>query len=220
MKHISEIPLRGALAAAQPAPARQVVMSEESSKVVNALFRELKAIFPAWRNAWPQPEDEAAARQSWIKAFTAANLRNLDQIRYGVERCRASGRPFMPSVGEFIAWCQPTPEQLGCPSARNAYLQACQLAHPAADRSAAHPAVWHAAQEVGLYELGSLPEAKSWPMFERAYGITMDMLLRGDPLREIPKALPETVSTPASPERARSALNEMRRRLTGSEVVA
>lgn len=213
MKHISEIPLRGALAAAQPAPARQVVMSEESSKVVNALFRELKAIFPAWRNAWPQPEDEAAARQSWIKAFTAANLRNLDQIRYGVERCRMSAKPYMPSVGEFIQWCKPSPEVLGCPSVSRAYLQACAIAHPAADRSSVHPAVWHAANEVGLYELGTLSASKSQPLFERAYSLTMDMLARGEALREIPKALPASVSVPVDSETARAHIAAIRSKL-------
>lgn len=216
MKHISEIPLRGALAAAQPAPARQVVMSEESSKVVNALFRELKAIFPAWRNAWPQPEDEAAARQSWIKAFTAANLRNLDQIRYGVERCRMSAKPYMPSVGEFIQWCKPSPEVLGCPDVRTAYRMACRLAHPTADREGVHPAVWHAACETGLHELRELPERDSRPLFERNYGLTLGMVERGQPLREIPKALPEAVSVPSTKEHARSCLAQMRQGLLGA----
>lgn len=213
MKHVSAITLNQAMAAAQPAPVRRVEMNEESSRVVNALFRELKAIFPAWRSAWPTSEDEAAARQSWIKAFTAANLRNLDQIRYGVELCRQSASPFMPSVGEFIEWCKPTPEMLGCPSVEQAFLQACALAHPAADRDSANPAVWHAASEVGLYELSHLPADKSKPMFARAYAMTLDMILRGEQLRSIPKALPASVSVPANPVKARSALDEMRRKL-------
>lgn len=214
MKHVSEISMQQAVSAARPAP-EPLQIDEGSARVVNALFRELKAIFPAWRHAWSTHSEESAARLSWVKAFSAAGLRNLDQIRYGVEQCRASGRPFMPSVGEFIAWCRPTPEQLGCPSGRAAYLQACQLAHPSADRSSAHPAVWHAAQEVGLYVLASLPESKSWPAFERAYSLTLGMIERGEQLREIPKALPASVSAPANPDRVRSALEEMRKKLKG-----
>lgn len=217
MKHVSAITLNQAVAAAQPAPARRVEMNDESSRVVNALFRELKAIFPAWRNAWPKPEDEAAARQSWVKAFTAANMRSLDQIRYGVELCRQSASPFMPSVGEFIEWCKPTPEMLGCPSVEQAFLQACALAHPAADRDNANPAVWHAASEVGLYELAHLPTDKSKPLFARAYAMTLDMILRGDQLRSIPKALPDTVHVPASPEKQRDAVAEMRAKLRGAQ---
>lgn len=217
MKHASEISLQGALATAgQAAQASRPPSDSGSAMVVNGLFRELKAIFPAWRNAWPTADEEAAAKRSWTKAFAAAGMRDLEQIRYGVERCRALGRPFMPSVGEFIGWCQPTPEHLGCPSACSAYLQACQLAHPAADRSAAHPAVWHAAHEVGLYVLGQLPESRSWPAFERTYSLTLQMIARGEPLREIPKALPESVSVPASPDKVRAALEEMRKKLKGA----
>lgn len=216
MRHVSAITLQGAIATAgQAAQPATPIIDPASAQVVNSLFRELKAIFPAWRNAWPTTDDEGAAKRSWVKAFTAAGLRSIEQIQYGVEQCRLSGRPFMPSVGEFIAWCTPTPEQLGCPSARNAYLQACQLAHPAADRSAAHPAVWHAAQEVGLYVLAQLPESRSWPAFERAYSLTLQMIARGEPLREIPKALPASVHVPASPDRARSALDEIRKKLKG-----
>lgn len=217
MKHVSTVTLQSALATAgQRVKPSQPIIDSASAQVVNALFRELKAIFPAWRNAWPTTDDEGAAKRSWVKAFTAAGLRSIEQIQYGVEQCRLSGRPFMPSVGEFIAWCRPTPEQLCCPSVRTAYLQACQLAHPSADRSSAHPAVWHAAQEVGLYVLASLPESRSWPAFERAYSLTLGMLARGEPLREIPKALPASVSVPASPDKARSALEEIRKKLKGA----
>ncbi|NLD14485.1 MAG: Replication protein P [Gammaproteobacteria bacterium] len=216
MKHISEVTLQQALDAAQPAvEPERVDLDPDAQRVVIALFRELKAIFPAWRNAWPAADDEAAARRSWIKAFASAGLRNLEQIRFGVEQCRQSGRPFMPSVGEFIQWCQPSPQAMGCPTVEQAYLQACALAHPAADRENAHPAVWHAASEVGLYELANLPTDRSRPMFERAYGMTLDMLVKGQPLRSIPKALPATVHVQASPERARSALDEIRTKLRG-----
>lgn len=200
-----------------PEPKRPaaVQLDPASVDVVNRLFSELQAIFPAWRQAWPDDRSLAAAKRSWVRGFMAAGIRDLEQIRYGLQQCRAAGSDFAPSVGRFIAWCTPTPEQLGCPSARNAYLQACQLAHPAADRSAAHPAVWHAAHEVGLYVLAQLPESRSWPAFERAYSLTLQMIARGEQLREIPKALPASVHVPASPDKVRSALEEMRKKLKG-----
>lgn len=214
MKQVSEVTLQQALAAGRKAPkAQPQSLDLEAQQVVVSLFRELKAIFPAWRNAWPSGDDEAAARRSWIKAFAAAGLRNLDQIRYGVERCRQSASPFMPSVGEFIQWCQPTPEMLGCPSVEQAFLQACQLAHPAADQRGVHPAVWHAACEAGLNALRNLPENRSKPLFERAYLITLRMVERGEKLRSIPKALPKSVHVPASPEKQRDAVAKMRHEL-------
>lgn len=183
-----------------------------TAEVVNKLFAELQAIFPAWRQAWPDDRSLAAAKRSWIKGFAAAGINSLEQIRYGLEQCRLSGCDFAPSVGRFIQWCRPTPELLGLPSADAAYRAACRIAHPAADRSGVHPAVYHAACETGFYELASLPEEKSRRLFERAYELTVQMIMSGQPLREIPKALPEMVSI-QTPEVARAALAAIRQRL-------
>ena len=184
-------------------------------QVVNNLFVELTGIFTAWRQAWPDNTALAAAKRNWVQAFMAAGIRDMRQIQHGLQQCRLSGSDFAPSVGKFIQWCQPSPQDMGCPTVEQAYLQACALAHPAADRENAHPAVWHAASEVGLYELANLPTDRSRPMFERAYAMTLDMLAKGQPLRSIPKALPATVHVQASPERARSALDEIRSKLRG-----
>lgn len=186
-----------------------------SARVINLLFAELKAVHPAWRHAWPDKATEDAAKVSWTKAFTAAGMRSIEQIRYGIERCRQSGSPFMPSVGQFMDWCRPTPENMGLPSVERAYRQACAASHPAADASNLHPAVWHAACEAGLFLLANQPESKSRPVFERAYAITVDMVLHGEPLREIPKALPAKATLPSDPETGRSALAEIKRKLSG-----
>lgn len=198
-----------------PAPkaATPVQLDSASVDVVNRLFSELQAIFPAWRQAWPNDKALAAAKRSWVRGFMAAGIRDLEQIRFGLQQCRAAGSDFAPSVGKFIDWCRPSPKSLGLPTVEQAYLTACRISHPAADRHDVHPAVWHAACEVGLSVLCELPEQKSRPLFERAYGITADMLLRGEPLREIPKALPEKVSIPADPEKVKAELDKMRKLL-------
>lgn len=193
----------------QPKP----LIDPASAQVVNALFAELKAIHPAWRSAWPNVEAENNAKRSWTKAFTSAGMCSIKQIRYGIERCRANGNPFMPSVGEFLNWCRPTPENMGLPSVERAYLQACAASHPAADSSRLHPAVWHAACETGLYLLARQPESKSRPAFERAYALTIEMIIRGEPLREIPKALPAAPTLPRNFEAGNAALANLKKRV-------
>ena len=193
----------------QPKP----LIDPASAQVVNALFAELKAIHPAWRSAWPNVESENNAKRSWTKAFTSAGMCSIEQIRYGIERCRAHGNPFMPSVGEFLNWCRPTPENMGLPSVERAYLQACAASHPAADSSRLHPAVWHAACETGLYLLARQPESKSRPAFERAYALTIEMIIRGEPLREIPKALPSAPTLPRNFEAGNAALANLKKRV-------
>ena len=41
------------------------VISDETAHVVNILFRELKAIFPAFRQAWPTDQEFNRAKSNW-----------------------------------------------------------------------------------------------------------------------------------------------------------
>lgn len=181
-----------------------------SAQVVNALFRELQACFPAWRQAWPTDEAMATAKKTWIKGFAAAGINTLEQIRYGIEQCRLMPSDFMPSVGRFIELCKPTPEMLGLPTADKAFDEACRKAHPAMQGSKwSHQAVYHAAAESGFYNLNTLPMDASRKLFERNYAIACRMLIEGKPLRAIPLALPESVTT-RTLEVGRAALAALR----------
>lgn len=181
--------------------------------VVNYLFKELKAIFPAWKNSFDSDVTEDSVKQNWIKTFILAGITNIDQIRLGVNACRLSDKPFMPSAGEFVSWCKPTPEMLGLPSAEQAYRQACALSHPAADRTQAHAAVFHAAKEAGMYLLANQPEHVSRPVFDYHYSLVMQMVLRGEQLAETPKAITKQVSPKADLSTGNMAIAEMRKRL-------
>lgn len=187
-----------------------------TAEVVNRLFAELQCIFPAWRQAWPDNKALAAAKRSWIKGFAAAGINTLEQIRFGLGQCRQSGSDFAPSIGRFIQWCKPTPELLGLPSADAAYREACRKVHPAFTGNWSHQAVYHAACQTGFYELDNLPEERSRKLFDRNYGATVEMVMAGEPLREIPKALPASVST-CTPEVGRNALAGLREALKRQE---
>ncbi len=217
MKHISNVtPIGRKLIASPQQVASQPLgeVDEETAKVVEKLFAQLQSIFPAWRQAWPTDKALLMARRSWTKALMSAGINSIEQVRFGIEQCRQSSNDFAPSVGRFIQWCQPTPEMLGLPTTDRAYREACANAHPAASRNWSHPAVHHAACETGFYELNTLPEERSRKLFERNYAATVRMILAGEPLREIPKALPEKV-TVCTPEVGRSALEGLRDSLRG-----
>ena len=185
-------------------------IDQGTASVVNSLFAELQCIFPAWKQAWPDEDSLKAAKRSWIKGFMAAGINSLEQIRFGIQQCRKSGGDFAPSVGRFIRWCEPTPEMLGMPDSHKAYREACANAHPAADRKWSHPGVHHAACETGFYELANMSEERSRKLFDRNYAITIRMVMNGEPLREIPLALPETVSM-RTEEVGRAALEGLRK---------
>lgn len=181
--------LPAAIAEYQP-PALPVIpktLPPGTAKVVNALFIELMAVFPAWKQAWPDDAALGAAKRSWIKAFIVAEINTIEQIRFGIERCRTLGRPFAPSVGEFIAMCMPTPEMLGIPSHDKAFREALVNAHPSrfGNRVWSHQAVRHAALQCEMHNLGDLIPEKASKVFDRAYDITIRLLMQGKPLEDI-----------------------------------
>ncbi|APC19308.1 Replication protein P [Pseudomonas frederiksbergensis] len=158
-----------------------------TTDVVNALFKELQAIFPAWKQAWPDDDALRAAKRSWIKAFIVAEINTLEQIRYGLQNCRQHGNDFAPSVGKFIKWCLPTPEMMGIPPHDKAFREALLNLHPArrTSREWSHPAVRHAALHCEMHNLADLTSEKASKIFDRAYDITIRMLVNGQPLEDI-----------------------------------
>lgn len=190
-------------------------IDDAAGRVVNLLVRELKAIFPAWRQAWPDDESLQAYKRSMVKGFVSEGITRVEQIRFGVAACRRLPSDFVPSVGRFIAMCHPTPELLGLPSEDDAYAEATRNAYPNAGAVVwSHVAVSHAAREVGLYNLATLPLKTSRELFNRAYKIVCRMVAAGEPLRPILVGLPEKVEGRRTPEVGRAALDKLRGRTT------
>lgn len=154
-----------------------VVVSLETAEVVNDLFRRLRGIFPAWRQAWPSTEALAAAKEEWIKEFASEGIRTLEQIEFGIEKCRKLKKPFAPSVGEFIAMCQPTPEDFGMPAPAAAWVEALVGAF-------SHEGVKIAAVATGLFDLRSAQQNDKGlqARFDRAYDIVLRRAKEGQPL--------------------------------------
>ncbi|MBK5416370.1 replication protein P [Pseudomonas sp. TH31] len=181
--------MRSAVASYQPAPMPVMpkILPPGTVEVVNALFKELQAIFPAWKQAWPDDDALRAAKRSWTKAFIVAEINTLEQIRYGLQNCRQSGTDFAPSVGKFIKWCLPTPAMMGIPSHDQAFREALLNLHPArrTSREWSHPAVRHAALQCEMHNLADLTSEKASKIFDRAYDITIRMLVNGQPLEDI-----------------------------------
>lgn len=168
-----------------PAQAKQ--LDPGTTEVVNALFKELQAIFPAWKQAWPDDDALKAAKRSWIKSFVAAGINTLEQIRFGIQKCRVLGKDFAPSSGTFIKLCQPTPEEMGIPPLTKALAEALENFHPSrsGSRTWSHPAIRHAALQCEVHNLGYMDPDRAEKVFARAYDITIRMLVNDEPLGDI-----------------------------------
>lgn len=152
-------------------------VTPQTAEVVNDLFRRLRGIFPAWRQAWPSTEALDAAKAEWIKEFATVGIRSLEQIEFGIQHCRKLKKPFAPSVGEFIAMCTPGPEDFGMPCAADAWMEALIGSY-------SHEAVRLAAQATGIFDLRSAKQSDKGlnERFDRNYEIVLRRAQAGQPL--------------------------------------
>lgn len=149
-----------------------------------------------WTSQYPR-----AALDTWAKGLAGMST---SAIGAGVSRCLAGELAWPPTLPEFKAMCQPRPEDIGVPSVHAAWTEALDIACKRKRREdCSHPVVWHAYCEAG--DIGHMPEDKGRKAFDYAYSMTVQMAMRGEPLREIPKALPAPQEVRATPEEVEAA---------------
>lgn len=165
----------GNLPAVEPRQPLQV--TPQTAEVVNDLFRRLRGIFPAWRQAWPSTEALDAAKAEWIKEFADEGIRTLEQIEFGIQKCRKLKKPFAPSVGEFIAMCVPGPEDFGMPSVAGAWMEALMETY-------SHEGVRIAANETGIFDLRAAKQEDKGlrQRFDHNYAVVIRRAQEGQPL--------------------------------------
>lgn len=152
-------------------------VTPQTAEVVNDLFRRLRGIFPAWRQAWPSTEALDAAKAEWIKEFADEGIRTLEQIEFGIQKCRKLKKPFAPSVGEFIAMCVPGPEDFGMPSVAGAWVEALMETY-------SHEGVKIAAIATGLFDLRAAKQEDKGlrQRFDHNYAVVIRRAQEGQPL--------------------------------------
>lgn len=119
-----------------------------ASQFVNEIFKQLKAIFPAWGAAIRTQEEDAEARRQWMRGMVESRITTWDQVNAGLAKCRAHNSPFLPSIGQFMEWCRVAVEdKAGLPSegeAMSAVIQELAKSPDIRDWSQFHPAVYMA----------------------------------------------------------------------------
>lgn len=192
----------------EPSTARQ----PEAANVVNALFIELQAIFPAWRHSLPDEDTLNQVKRTWTKGFLENNIVTQVMVQQGLRRARQSGCAHFPSVGQFIEWCVDCHERFGIPAQRNAYLETCSHASDPLSHRWSHPGVYVAGMNTGWFVLRIQPESYTYPIFVQCYGQVLQRVIAGESFEgAIPKALPERpVGSPTSRDRSLEIIQELK----------
>jgi hypothetical protein len=209
--------VRSGLLAHEAGELTQQDQSEVVGKIINELFRELRTIRTAWRQAWPDKAAYQAAKAVWVRALFEGGVCTQEQIDMGLARCRAEETDFIPSPGRFIGMCMPTPEMVGLPSVETAYEQAMRNCHPAmrGREKWFHPAVYHATAAAGFHSLPLLSRELGLASFGKRYQAQACLVWRGEDLGPIPFAEIAAPSSKSAPEVGNNALKELRARRAG-----
>ncbi|EGN5552698.1 phage replication protein [Salmonella enterica] len=78
---------------------------EQVAKVINNVFSQLMSVFPATTANRSQAEMNEIRRQ-WVLAFRENGITTMEQVAAGMRVARRQERPFLPSPGQFVAWCR------------------------------------------------------------------------------------------------------------------
>lgn len=84
------------------APVRQ----QQVAEVFNSLFSQLRATFPAAIANFRTQDEFDEFRRQWLLAFSENGITTLAQVAAGMRVARQQERPFLPSPGQFVAWCR------------------------------------------------------------------------------------------------------------------
>ena len=74
-----------------------------AERLIDRVFDQLIASCPTLLSV--QPEQLKILKQQWILGFAENGVKTFDQVKRGMAEARAKTNGYLPSVGEFISWC-------------------------------------------------------------------------------------------------------------------
>lgn len=147
------------------------------------------------------------AKQLWLHA-----LADLDPARIVAGGRRAIGdSEYLPNLAALRRYCDPSPEELGMPDPRSAYIEACRAPSPKSAAAWSHPVVYHAGRASDWHLLSTAPEQIAFPVFKRNYELLVQRVRDGGDLQSpVPPALTERVDRELPLEERRRRLARLR----------
>ena len=86
-----------------------------AEKLIDRVFEQLIASCSTLLTV--QPEQLKILKQQWILGFAENGIKTFEQVKRGMAAARAKTNGYLPSVGEFISWCNSyNNHELGLPT--------------------------------------------------------------------------------------------------------
>ncbi|WP_314154553.1 replication protein P [Rouxiella badensis] len=80
--------------------------AEQTAEIFNALFSALRATFPASVHSFSDQSEFDELRRQWALACRENGITTMEQVNAGLRAARRQEKPFLPSPGQFVAWCK------------------------------------------------------------------------------------------------------------------
>ena len=203
------------IAASPTTSATQAGQTERASADREALVEAINQVFALFRlnyanqfyAAWPDAGELNQVKRLWLDALKDYPPEMiLRGARYAIEHSE-----YLPNLSRMHDSCQQSLSEMGVPTARDAYLEACNAPSPKAAYAWSHPAVFHAGAATDWYFLANNPESMTWPVFRERYLEVVLRATQGENLTlPAPAAEPETPEEPLSLEERKAALAALR----------
>ena len=157
---------------------------DSAKEFIDELFVELKATYPAYDLAIKTSDDEDMAKKVWTKAFIENGIIDRSQVKCGLKKARTDKSKYLPSVGQFISWCTPSPEDFGIPPVDSAFNMVIRRTI----QPDTHPIVIAVARHT-KWERQTLDLDDYKKVFVREYEIQMRRVMNGEQIGEAAKGI-------------------------------
>ena len=132
------------------------------------------------------------------------------QILKGAKLCIETS-DYLPTLNKMIGFCNEQLIELGLPSARDAFIEACLAASPKSAQAWSHPAVYLAGKDSDWFFLANNTEKLTFPVYDNHYKHYCHRALQGETFEIIaPEALEDHRGHALTREEQKAALKKMR----------
>lgn len=175
-----------------------LILCPKTLDLVEKLFMVFYAICNGFEKQFIEDGRLIAAKHQWTIAFMENGLSTHTDIERGLKRARSTQLVYIPILGEFIAWCKPSPQSLNLLPKEKAYVKAYDLMRNGILSEVSEDQILilkHVIQESDPHFLKNNGLKQTQDVFYRNYEIAVNDFIKGQ-LKPIPKA----IEAPEEPE--------------------
>lgn len=199
-------------------------LTDDAKRYNNEIFKRVINTCPAWKQAFSTEQAAKGMRREWLIGFSEAGGITSSHIEFALKKLREKGSPFMPSIGEFLGWCDLAKLPVGTKSAQDSYSEMLKyncLPREKREPSTLSTETYHTfgviCESGNLSYFRNLQEAKALDYWKGRHDETLTRMKNGQPLKLAPAPVEklEKIHQPASKSTAMSAIQAMKQGLKG-----